>query len=85
VRNFLEPAGIIAHESLFHYYPSDKTDIAEKVKHARSLGFTDVTATEEPHPRTVKFFEQDLPKIVEPVAEKWHKIKRPSTDTRTEQ
>jgi hypothetical protein len=54
-RNLLEPAGIIAHESYFNYYPVDKAELAERVKHKRSLGFTDVIATEEPHPRTVKF------------------------------
>ncbi len=75
IRNFLEPAGIIAHETLYHYYPSDKADIAARVKDRRSLGFTDVTATEEPHPRTMKFFEKDLPKIVTRRAEKWHENK----------
>ena len=42
--NFLESAGIIAHESYYHYFPADKEQLAEKVKHKRSLGFTDVTA-----------------------------------------
>jgi hypothetical protein len=69
--NFLEPAGIIAHESYFQYYPTSHADIAEQVRHKRSLGFTDVRATEDPHPRTTKFFSESLPKIVSPMAERW--------------
>lgn len=69
--NLLEPAGIIAHESYFQYYPSDRMDLAEKVRNKRSLGFTDVTATEEPHPRTVKFFDTILPKLIPQMAPRW--------------
>lgn len=69
--NLLAPAGIIAHESYYQYYPSDKADVAEQVRHKRSLGFTDVRATEEPDPRTVKFFQTILPKIVPPMAALW--------------
>lgn len=69
--NLLEPAGIIAHETLLQYYPEDQAELAAEVKHARKLGFTDVTATEEPHPRTVRFFSEILPRIVEPMATKW--------------
>ena len=69
--NFLEPAGIIAHESYFQYYPVSHAKIAEQVRHKRSLGFTDVRATEEPHPRTMKFFTESLPKIVSYMAERW--------------
>jgi hypothetical protein len=70
--NLLAPAGIIAHESYFQYYPSDQAEIAEKVQHKRSLGFTDVRPTEEPDPRTIKFFTVDLPKIIGPMAAKWN-------------
>lgn len=70
--NFLEPAGIIAHESYYQYYPADQAELAKKVKHKRSLGFTDVTATENPHPRTVKFFGEILPKIVDFMGERWN-------------
>lgn len=69
--NFLEPAGIIAHESLYQYFPADQMDLAERAKHKRSLGFTDVIATEDPHPRTVKFFNRILPKIVDYMGERW--------------
>jgi hypothetical protein len=69
--NLLRPAGIIAHESLNQYYPFDQAELAAQVKHARSLGFTDVIASEEPHPRTVRFFSEILPSIVEPMAERW--------------
>ena len=71
ITNFFFPAGIIAHESLYQYYPSDEIEIVAKAKHKRSLGFSDLTATEEPDQRTVKFFIEDLPKIVNPMATKW--------------
>lgn len=70
--NFLQPAGIIAHESLYHYYPADEVELAAKVSHKRSLGFTDVVASEEPHPRTQKFFQALLPKIVPQMAPRWN-------------
>ena len=72
IRNLFEPAGIIAHESYYQYYPSDKNDLAQQVRHKRSLGFTDVTASEEPHPRTVKFFNDILPKVVDTMGERWN-------------
>ena len=73
--NLLEPAGIIGHETYFQYYPSDKADLAALVKDKRSLGFTDVLATEEPHARTSTFFATTLPQIVEPMATKWNRNK----------
>ena len=73
--NFLQPAGILAHESYFQYYPSDKAEIANRVKDKRSLGFTDVLATEEPHERTSKFFNELLPRINEPAADKFSRNK----------
>lgn len=69
--NLFEPAGIIAHESYFQYYPLDYAVLADKARHARSLGFTDVRATEDPDKRTIKFFNDTLPRIVAPMAEKW--------------
>lgn len=69
--NFLEPAGIIAHESYYQYFPADQQELAEKAKHKRSLGFSDITASEDPHPRTVKFFTTTLPKIVGYMGERW--------------
>jgi hypothetical protein len=69
--NLLEPAGIIAHESYFQYYPADQAERADKVRHRRSLGFTDVTASEDPHPRTVRFLTEILPKIVDDMAARW--------------
>jgi hypothetical protein len=67
----LQPAGIIAHESLFQYYPSDQAELAAKVRNKRSLGFSDVLATEDPHARTAKFFDATLPSIVGIMAERW--------------
>lgn len=69
--NFLEPAGILAHETYFQYYPPTEADLAAKVKHKRSLGFTDVTAADEPHTRTTRFFTELLPKITDGMAERW--------------
>lgn len=69
--NLLVPAGIMAHESYFQYYPSDKADLASKVAHKRLLGFTDVRATEEPDKRTMRFFETHVPKIVSTMAKRW--------------
>jgi hypothetical protein len=73
ITNLLEPAGIIAHQSYFQYYPADQAALAVKAKDKRLLGFTDVLASEEPHARTSTFFETNLPKIVEPMSEKWRK------------
>jgi hypothetical protein len=71
ITNFLEPAGIIAHESYFQYFPADQAGLATKVKDKRSLGFTDVTASEDPQPRTLTFFNNNLPKIVDRMSVKW--------------
>lgn len=69
--NLLYPAGIIAHESLYQYYPADHADLAAQVRHARNLGFTDVLSIEEPHARTRRFFSELLPSIVPAMAAKW--------------
>lgn len=69
--NLLQPAGIIAHESLFQYYPADQALLAEQAKRKDLLGFTDVTASEEPHTRTITFFTENLPMIVDRMARKW--------------
>jgi hypothetical protein len=69
--NFFQPAGIIAHESYYQYFPSDQIAIATQAQHKRSLGFTDIRASEEPHQRTVRFFCSTLPKISDYMAERW--------------
>jgi hypothetical protein len=71
--NLLQPAGIIAHETYFQYYPSDQAQLAAKVSHKRSLGFTDVVATDVPHERTVRFFETILPSLVSTMAQRWRR------------
>lgn len=71
--NLLEPAGIIAHETYLNYYPADHIELADKVRDKNSLGFTDVTASEEPHQRTVTFFENNLPRILNRMAERWRR------------
>jgi hypothetical protein len=71
--NLLQPGGIIAHESLYQYYPLDAAELAARVKDARSLGFTDVVATEDPHPRTIDFFNKHLPSIVDYMADRWYR------------
>ena len=73
--NLLEPAGIIAHETYHQYYPSDQSELAEAVRHKRSLGFTDIRATEDPNPRTRKFFNAILPSIVPRMAALWNSNK----------
>lgn len=75
ITNFLKPAGIIAHESYFQYYPTDYADLAKSIKDRRLLGYTDVTATEEPHARTVKFFFETLPRIAPSMTERWNRNK----------
>ena len=78
--NFLEPAGIIAHESYYQYYPEDKGALAASARHKRSLGFTDVLASETPHPRTTKFFSELLPSIVPWMSQRWRRIERREFD-----
>ncbi len=73
IRNLLEPAGILAHESYYQYYPADHQDLAERVKHKRALGFSDIRTTEEPMPRTLKFFLKDIPKLVDRAAERFNR------------
>lgn len=80
ITNFLTPAGIIAHESLYQYFPSDHALTVEAAKHKRSLGFTDLMATEEPHARTLRFFVDHLPRIVTPMAEKWRRNRQALVD-----
>jgi hypothetical protein len=83
ITNFLEPAGIIAHESLYHYYPSEYADLAAQVRHRRSLGFTDVLATEDPHKRTVDFFQTHLPRIHSTMAARFQANKQSLIDYAT--
>jgi len=71
ITNFLKPAGILAHETYYQYYPAEYQDLAKQAKHKRSLGFSDIRATEEPEPRTLKFFQTDLPKVVDDAAERF--------------
>lgn len=77
ITNLLIPAGIIAHETYHQYYPGDRADIAEQVKHKRSLGFTDVQALETPEPRTLTFFTRTLLKVADQAAEKFRQKKEP--------
>lgn len=69
--NFLEPAGIIAHETLYQYYPDDELALAARVKSVRGLGFSDVLASRVPHQRTLEFFTDRLARVVPPMAAKW--------------
>jgi hypothetical protein len=83
--NLLQPAGIIAHESLFQYYPADQVQLAEEAKRKDLLGFTDVTASEEPHTRTITFFTENLPMIVDRMARKWSAHKQALVDYAAEE
>ena len=62
--NLLKPSGIIGHQSLFQYYPADQSDLAVKVKDKNGLGFTDVTAIEQPHRISLEFFLNNLSEVV---------------------
>ncbi len=75
ITNLLKPAGIIAHESYHQYYPADKAALAADAKNRRLLGFTDILASEEPHPRTTKFIFETLPTIINQMAATWNKNK----------
>lgn len=66
--NLLAPAGIMAHESYYQYYPSDHADLAANAANKESLGFSDIRATETPNHRTIKFFNTVLPKIADLMA-----------------
>lgn len=71
IANLFLPAGIIAHETYHQYYPSDAEELAAKVQHKRSLGFTDVTVSADPTARTTKFFANDLGIIAEQMAKRF--------------
>jgi hypothetical protein len=75
ISNLLMPAGIMAHESLFQYYPADQIEIAQAVAHKRSLGFTDIRASEVPEQRTQNFFSEILPQIAPKMAARWDQNK----------
>jgi hypothetical protein len=67
----LAPAGIISHETYSQFYPADQADLAAAVKDKTKLGFTDVSSSEEPPARTLRFFKDTLPTIVSKMAELW--------------
>jgi hypothetical protein len=72
---FCEPAGILAHETYNQLYPEtdDARALAEVVKNVRGLGYFDVRASEEPSPRTVRFFTDLLPGLLPGAAEKFRR------------
>ena len=68
IRNLLEPAGIIAHETYYQYYPKTEAELADHVRHKRALGYSDVRATEDLTTRTSKFWLDVLPRIADRMA-----------------
>lgn len=68
ITNLFVPAGIMSHESYYQYYPSDNGELASAVSEKRSLGFSDVRATEQPDKRTQNFFLGNLPKFADNMA-----------------
>lgn len=74
--NLLIPAGIISHERYYQYYPSESAHLAASVKEKRSLGFSDVRATELPDKRTVKFITNDLPSVGDYMAERFRRNRK---------
>jgi hypothetical protein len=75
ITNFLQPAGIIAHETLFQYFPADQEVLAASARDKNLLGFTDIRAEEIPHPRTMNFFSGALPKVADYMTKRWQKNK----------
>ena len=71
ISNLLSPAGILVHESYQQYYPPESAELAIQVREKRLLGFTDVTASYEPAPRTVRFFTTELPRLVDGAAKRF--------------
>lgn len=60
------PAGIIAHETYRQLYPNTPYghSLAVTVTKTRGLGYADVLVSEDPLPRTVDFFERNLPGLL---------------------
>lgn len=71
ITNLLAPSGILYHQTFFQYYPADQEELAAQVREKRSLGFSDVRATETPHSATLNYFRNILPSAVAPAAQKW--------------
>lgn len=76
ISNLFEPAGIISHESYFQYYPDGHDELLERVRHKRSLGFTDARSWKDPHPRTATFFKTNLPEIGPDMADRFRRYRR---------
>jgi hypothetical protein len=68
-----EPAGILAHETYNQLYPETEAGeaLAEAVRNNRGLGYFDVRASEEPLPRTIRFFTELLPGLLPTAAQKF--------------
>jgi hypothetical protein len=68
-----EPAGIIAHETYNQLYPDTEhgRQLAARVREIRGLGYFDVRASDEPLPRTIDFFQRNLPALLSTAAEKF--------------
>jgi hypothetical protein len=78
--NLLIPAGVIVHESYYQYYPPEEEELAAKVREKNLLGFTDVTASYEPAPRTIRFFKTELPGLVDEAAARFFANKSALSD-----
>jgi hypothetical protein len=77
ITNLLAPAGIIAHQSYYQYYPDGHDDLIEQVRDKRSLGFTDVRSWQNPHARTASFFKSSLPAVGPEMAARFRRFRRP--------
>lgn len=69
--NFFTPAGIIFHESFYQYYDPQDEDIAAQAKDKALLGFSDIRASHDPDKRTVRFFDEYLPRLLKDAAPRW--------------
>lgn len=73
--NLFAPAGIAYHEAYYQYYDPIHADIAANLKEKTLLGFTDVRATHDPDQRTVRFFADILPALLEVAAPRWENFR----------
>lgn len=78
--NFFAPAGIVFHESFHQYYDPIHANIAEQAKDKTLLGFSDIRASHDPEKRTIRFFADFLPSLIEKAEPLWAKARDSAYD-----
>jgi hypothetical protein len=69
--NFFTPAGIVFHESFYQYYDPEHEEIAARARDKALLGFSDIRASHDPDNRTLRFFADYLPRLLDQAAPRW--------------